>query len=141
MRTARNLNPIVSNHTHDNARRHGRLKCDFLNCYHGVSKFGRVLDLSASGMRLHRKSIMNVPHDRAIELVLHWYTLRVPIKARVVWSRKIGLLRHLLGFEFIDTTPGIRSALVDISRSARMSLILAKVDCKATHIPNGLNHA
>ncbi|MEX0776518.1 MAG: PilZ domain-containing protein [Phycisphaeraceae bacterium] len=86
----------------DNKRRHGRLRTRYLYVRYSNGRYGRVLDLSVSGMRVQRAGTLRFQDDDLLPLILECNDTLLPIKARVAWTRKVGFFKFLLGLEFVD---------------------------------------
>ncbi len=65
------------------------------------SNVGIVVDLSDGGMRVRSRR----RQYGAVDVELTTRTDVVRVKAKVVWTRKIGFRRHEMGFQFLDMTP------------------------------------
>ena len=92
-------------------RRRGRIEQEGL-----VSNFGPVLDVSAGGVRILARK---VPKGQVtVELIGlgGCFTLR----GRVVWSQRIGLLKHDIGIEFDDVTPEMARHLTRLATDNRL---------------------
>lgn len=105
---------------HANNRRHGRVACELLTC-----TVGEVLDLSASGMKVLIRGRMRTEPGAVHELSLKVLGCRLPVRARVTWSRRVGFLRHQVGFEFIDLNEQVERSLRTIASVAQKKRVLA----------------
>jgi hypothetical protein len=83
-------------------RRFGRLKGGNLQCNRG-----RVLDLSAGGMRLRSGR----RYSTRLTVDLWTATRRVTILAELVWTKRLGFRRYEIGLEFRDVTEEIAETL------------------------------
>ncbi len=115
-----------------NARRHGRVRCEYLLCCHGRTKFGHVVDLSASGMRVVRKGWVKVQDDDQLHVTLKWQNVLISVSARVVWVKKIGYRKHLIGFTFPDLSPSATAEINHIAHLATDSLTVAAAQIEAS---------
>ena len=95
----------------DNSRRHGRVRCELLSASHRKRPLGDVGDLSVSGMRVMHKGKLKHAKGSVISLTLDWLETSVALKAKIVWTHKVGFRKHLLGLEFEDVTPSQTAAL------------------------------
>ncbi len=82
-----------------------------------VCQHGPVVDLSSGGMRVLCRRVP-AGEKLDIELVAAGELLRM--KARVAWSRRIGLFKHEVGFQFLDVTPELARKLTAIATTGRM---------------------
>ncbi|MDY7109039.1 MAG: PilZ domain-containing protein [Planctomycetota bacterium] len=87
------------------------------------SNLGRVLDLSLDGMRI--VSVRVPPEDEPVDVVLRDPDGRVKLKARVVWSRRVGFRRHEIGLRFLEVTRELASELTRVSLNHRVPTTLA----------------
>lgn len=114
--SARPRNSYLLNMLHSrgqNARRHGRLQTKDINC-----SLGRVLDISASGMRiLHRcLSAINTGDEGACTVgSVHG---SFSVYYRIAWARRVALTKWEVGIEFVDPTPQAAEVLSHIARAA-----------------------
>ncbi|QOJ00773.1 MAG: PilZ domain-containing protein [Phycisphaeraceae bacterium] len=95
----------------DNARRHGRVRCDELVC-----NLGQVLDLSASGARI-KLSLSPLTVGGEVICEIEAPDRRVAIAAKVIWCRRVGFFRHEAGLTFLDVPAHARAGLLGIVRS------------------------
>jgi hypothetical protein len=92
-------------------RRTGRL------CQHTLScNLGRVLDISAGGMRIITRKVPRGFVD--VHLVGH--PLPGSLKAVRQWSRRLGWFRHEVGLRFETVTPDVAQRLSAIACSCRL---------------------
>jgi hypothetical protein len=94
----------------NNKRRHGRV-----NCQEVTSSMGAVLDLSASGMRIQTR---RKPPDQGEILDLTVTGTEGPclFRVKVMWAKKLGFMKHEIGFTFVDVTPENRQMLASLAR-------------------------
>ncbi|MHC4992405.1 MAG: PilZ domain-containing protein [Planctomycetota bacterium] len=90
-------------------RRHVRVRPTVSFC-----NLGAVLDLSQSGARMHSRRQM----DGEIEFVVNVGDVAFSTRARVVWTRRTGLLRHQIGLEFVGVEDHDVELLQQIVRAA-----------------------
>jgi len=106
------MNPRASTNNTGSAseaerRRHGRFRQDGLQ-----SSLGPVLDISASGIRLMSRRRVN----GVIEVVLKSESgLELKVSGRVVWCRREGFRRHLVGLELVELSSAKQRLLTRIS--------------------------
>jgi hypothetical protein len=96
----------------DGRRRSGRLEQEMLYC-----EYGKVLDLSAGGMRIVCR---RVPPAGQLVIALHGIDETFKVKARVAWKKRIGLLKHEVGFQFLDVSPQLSRKLTNLATTCRM---------------------
>ena len=94
-------------------RRHGRLATEG-----AVSTLGTVQDISASGMRVHRKGVppVEVGQMFRLEIRLDIETLAVMVIVRRIV--KLGWRRYEYGLEFSELTDADRARLTRFARTA-----------------------
>ncbi len=93
-------------------RRCGRIHVELLRC-----NLGSVMDLSASGMKVQRKSLFR-PRRRRTRVVLRTIDGVTTIPARIVRVRKIAPRTWDLGIEFARISDRLRARIVEIARLA-----------------------
>jgi hypothetical protein len=114
MRTIRNASPLVSMSSKTkNNRRHGRLRCRQLPC-----DLGEVVDMSASGMKMKSSRAPKVGLGDVVSVTLHYPLGDLPIRARVVWMKKLAYRSYEIGLEFEQVTPAIKASLSVVVQTA-----------------------
>jgi c-di-GMP-binding flagellar brake protein YcgR len=106
VRPPRNANPLPTEGRDDEHRRHGRLRTELLRC-----RFGEVVDISASGMRVLVKGKCPLQQDMELGTELVCEDLKLMVKVRVAWVRKDGFRKHQVGMTFVDLTPSLEAAI------------------------------
>ena len=79
-----------------NKRRHGRLRPGMMWC-----NLGKVLDFSASGLRLATKH--NLEGEQVVVIKANEQSML--LHGTIVWARKLGFRRYQVGIEFADVSP------------------------------------
>lgn len=95
----------------DNRRKFGRVILQEIGC-----SLGRVLDLSASGMRVESATKPAVTQHQTFGMVLQAPSGPVNFVATVAWIRKVGWRKHQLGLHFVDPTPELRRSICELAR-------------------------
>lgn len=95
-----------------NARRHGRLRVT-----NATSTMGKVIDISASGMRVRSRTRPPEPGTQ-VRITIAGPSCSTESEARVVWVKKLGWLHYEMGLEFLSPVPEVRACLLEIARSA-----------------------
>lgn len=123
MEPIRNSNPLVFTHEdgEQERRRHGRLLCEDLRC-----NLGKILDLSASGMRVFRKGGAVAKVGDKIHLVIEYLDASMKVGVVTVRADKVGFRKHMYGFQFIDLTDQQKTRLAALARIASDTLTLAR---------------
>ena len=92
-------------------RRHGRLKAGETL----ASNIGRVVDLSSGGMRvLSRRKLKGI-----LDVALWDIHRGVTLRARVVWTKRLGFRRHESGLKFLDVDPEVARTLGSLGADNR----------------------
>ena len=125
MRLFRNPKPLPVEPRPENHRRFGRIRTQFLECHVGSSRFGTVLDLSRSGMRLHRAGGAKFKVGDTVSWNLHWQEADIPVQGEVAWMRRLGFRKHLMGIEFVNLNVNSRTAVTQLGRLAADSFVIA----------------
>jgi hypothetical protein len=94
----------------ENRRRCGRLPQDTLSC-----NLGTVLDISATGMRVLG---VRVP-GHGVKVKIRGVRFPQTLRAKVTWSKRLGLFRHEVGLEFLDVSPETAKVLTAIAIDGR----------------------
>ena len=116
MRPVKNMQPLPVNYSTapgDNARRHGRVKCQHLTC-----SLGTIVNLSASGLsaRALGKSLYTL--GEPIVVTINGFEGSFELPARVVWVRKAGFMRHEVGITFLAVSDQAKRQLAILGRAA-----------------------
>lgn len=100
----------------DNRRRHGRLKTEGTE-----SSLGSVVDMSASGMRVHRKGALPVAEGEKfrVDVQIDKEVMAIDVIVRRV--RKLGRRKFEFGLEFINLSDEDRGRLARLARIAATS--------------------
>lgn len=96
----------------DERRQCGRIRVELLK-----SNLGRVVDLSAGGMKVHCKSWFR-PRMRRTRIVLRCIDGISTIPAKIVRVKRLGPCSWELGIEFARINDKLRARLVEIARLA-----------------------
>lgn len=105
------LPPIPEVYGGNNARRHGRVQCRLVAC-----STGEVMDLSASGARLRWDRPFRGHIGDRIRFEISGVDRPVQVTARIVWARKVGWRRYVMGVEFQNLSPDDRAQLTLVAR-------------------------
>jgi hypothetical protein len=80
-----------------------------------VCDLGVVLDLSAGGMRV----LSTRGHDGQMNIRIWTIKDSVTVRADVVWSKRVGFRRHLVGLKFVAMSESDAAALSTIAIAHR----------------------
>lgn len=94
-----------------NRRRCGRFRQQSLRC-----NLGRIVDVSATGLRLRRCWPMRKGATWSIAVKDH--ALGGPLVGRVTWCRRVGFFAHEVGMEFVDVQPQVAHELATVAGCA-----------------------
>lgn len=117
MRPQRNSSPLPIAPTSANNRKHGRLRCEHLPVRF-ADQPACVLDLSASGMRVTLDRSLDLQPGARVNAVFTSGIGELAVGARVIWSSKRAFRRFEVGAAFLDLSPGDRTILAAIARTA-----------------------
>ena len=106
------LQPTNQLPSHDNLRRHGRVRCNDVEC-----TLGSVSNISASGL-LVRTGLRSPKVGSIVALQVRTLDGGFDVQAQVSWSKMDGLLNRQVGLEFIDLPPEGRRVLQSVVRGA-----------------------
>ena len=101
-------------------RKYGRIRCEQL-----YTKFGEVLDLSASGMRALCKRWRSPRLGQELVIELRHPQGVAHLPAKIVWVKKQGLRRYEVGFTFEDHDEQTRKELMKVTRMALQSIAIS----------------
>jgi hypothetical protein len=93
-------------------RRAGRFPVDRVQ-----SDQGRILDLSRTGLRMHRRGRLS--SNRPVRLWLSDGEATVQVEADVRWEQKVGFMKWAYGLEFRDVSEETSRTLARIAANCR----------------------
>lgn len=99
--------------TGDDRRVCGRLLTEQLE-----TDAGRVGNLSASGMQLETRQSLKGRVGETIELTLGSDDEQTTVKGEIVWARRAGFRRHVVGIRFVELAETERLTLTRLAQSA-----------------------
>ncbi len=103
-------------------RRAGRLQVEDILCRDEIGDFGRVLDLSATGMRVLRNgAIKRIQEGSLMMLTVVHQQCQVLVNVRIRWVVPLGRKKALIGLEFVLLPDHAHEQLRRISRVAKVS--------------------
>ena len=74
---------------------------------------GRVLDITSAGMRVVCR---RTPRQKWIKFDLNTTVDPLPVRAKVVWAKRLGFRKHELGLHFIQPSPELGDLIRCCSR-------------------------
>lgn len=102
-----------------NRRKRGRVKCSHLSC-----TLGRVLDISASGLRVGGTGF-GPGKGSVVSIQIIGPEERVPVQAKVVWLKR-RLFRFEAGLEFTALSASARRSIAEIARMTSSNVLDAQ---------------
>lgn len=90
-------------------RRHGRVRTELLSCC-----LGEIADLSASGMRILRRSPRAPKQGARVKVKLSCLGMKIKIQGIVVWVRTEAPGLHVVGLQFANLTPELNEKLLEL---------------------------
>ncbi len=99
--------------TENNARRCGRVRCQWTHC-----NLGEVLDISATGIRIKCKRRPAAENGARISINIEGIDGAFDVSGRIVWRKKVGMFRWEVGIELDEPSLEARKGLSLIARSA-----------------------
>lgn len=97
----------------DDRRDCGRLRIEQLTC-----ELGHVVNLSGSGMRVLAKTSAIDQVGETLDLTLSGIAQSTDVKCKIVWSKRTGFRKHLVGFTFVDLAEDDRRHLTALAQDA-----------------------
>jgi hypothetical protein len=95
-------------------RRGGRIRTSALGC-----EFGRVLDLSSTGVRVHSKKRPAVEVGQSHTLTLTAVDETLAVRAKCVWLRVVNTDEFEMGWELLNVDVGKRKKLLELAATAQ----------------------
>lgn len=92
--------------TEHDRRRHGRVRPVAV-----YSDAGRVLDMSAGGMRVMSRRRLKGETEF---IICNESKIPINVRARVVWTKRVGFRKHVVGLEFVDLQPAVARQLASM---------------------------
>ncbi|MFG0251254.1 MAG: PilZ domain-containing protein [Phycisphaerales bacterium JB038] len=96
----------------DNRRQRGRVHMQQLRC-----TLGTVTDLSGSGMRLLSRRLHRDDLGRTVLVHFEQAQPMLALPAVVVWIRRAGLLRHVVGLRFLGLTEAQQCLVLQLAHA------------------------
>lgn len=90
-------------------RRHGRVRTELLSC-----GLGEIVDLSASGMRVLRRSARAPREGARVKIKMRCLDVKIRLRGTVVWVRTAGPGLHVVGLQFTRLTPELNEKLLQL---------------------------
>ncbi|MCC6284772.1 MAG: PilZ domain-containing protein [Phycisphaerales bacterium] len=106
-------------------RRHGRVRTELLTCC-----LGEVVDLSASGMRVLRRSPRMPRQGAKLKIKMRCLDIRITLQGTVVWVRTEGPGLHVVGLQFAALTPELNETLLQLVAVAGVRRALGPRDIR-----------
>ena len=97
-------------------RKTGRVEIEQVNC-----NLGRILDLSAGGLRMIGPKL---PGDGLIPLHLMLDEIRLDLVGRIAWSRPVSRKEAEMGIEFLEVTAEQRARLTQYATANRFRRVM-----------------
>lgn len=101
--------PGLTRGTKKPPRRHGRVRTELLSCC-----LGEIVDLSASGMRVLRRSARAPKQGSKIKIKLRCLDVKIKLHGVVVWVRTEAPGLHVVGLQFARLTPELNERLREL---------------------------
>lgn len=95
-------------------RRKGRVRCENVMC-----NLGAVIDISASGIRVHRSGMRMFRPGKLLKIRLMSSDAVLDLRGRVAWCRSVGFCQQVFGVHFEGLTREQESMLITIGRHNR----------------------
>lgn len=92
-------------------RRYGRVRVGNVRC-----TLGRVIDISAGGLRVLNRSMTPVKANAVIPVQVEGIENWVQASVRVAWVRPAGMFRQEMGLEIVEIEDEGRQALLELAR-------------------------
>ena len=106
-----------------NSRKTGRVRCQWTHC-----DLGEILDLSLSGMRVGCRKKPAAEVGAPLSVIIDGQDDKFDVSGKVVWKKKDGLFRWMIGVEFDELSPAARKGLALLARSSLTNNTIAMQD-------------
>ena len=104
-----------------NQRRAGRFRIEGRSC-----ELGKIEDISARGMRCRARS-GRAPDGRLLTVLLPTDHGPVEATVRLIWTRKFGMFKRVVGVEFVDANEDVRRAAMQLASASSANFRMKKV--------------
>lgn len=94
-------------------RRGGRIPCEMLSC-----ELGKVIDLSATGLRVRSRGGIKPPIGAFVALHVRWCGGSIELPSRVARVKRLGMFTYEYGLAFEELTTEQRALLSEVLRGA-----------------------
>lgn len=75
---------------------------------------------------MERRAFRSIEVGSELDLTLRCDESVVHIMMRVIWTKKTGFRRHLIGLEFLNLTPELSETIVELTHLGRFKFIIAE---------------
>lgn len=106
-----------------NARRCGRVRCQWTHC-----DLGEIIDISSSGMRVSCRRRPAADAGARFSVIIEGHDDKFDVSGRMVWKKKGGLFKWIIGFEFDELSPAAKKGLALLARSSLTNESMAQQD-------------
>ena len=108
----------------DEGRKLGRIRLHLVS-----SNLGDVTNVSATGAQLHCRGFAAPVTTRdSVTLVIEGLDGAIRLASRVIWVKRKGLFKHLVGVEFCEPDAHAKRGLIDLVRRAPMNEVFARCE-------------
>lgn len=91
-----------------------------------LTPLGKVVDLSATGVRIEGRGRIRLRPDAKVFLVFRGLDTELKVHSQVVWARQTSMFRYAVGLRFIDEDPEVKRDLLQIAQSAVRKVFLTR---------------
>ncbi len=123
-----NIMHLLQGNKHDERRQHGRIRCTAL-----FTRFGKILDMSASGMRVHCKGWRTPELNDVMEVEIKHPHGVIMVTSKIVWRERLGLRQYMTAFRFMDLTPEKQRQIVEVAQESLQAAALEETAQSSTH--------
>lgn len=104
-----------------NQRRAGRFRIEGRSC-----ELGTIEDISSRGMRCRARS-GKAPNGQLLTVLLPTDHGPVEATVRLIWTRKFGMFKRVVGVEFVDADEDVRRAAMQLASASAANFRMKKV--------------
>jgi len=99
--------------TGSNARKCGRVRCQWTHC-----NFGEIMDISSTGMRVQCRKKPAAELGAKLSVIIEGHDDKFDVSGKMVWKKKAGFFSWIIGVEFDELSPAARKGLALLARSS-----------------------
>ena len=121
MRPRQDMTHLLHESSHDERRRHGRIRCATLR-----TSFGSIEDMSASGMRIICKGWRKPKLGTIMDVDIKYPNGQLNVKCEIVWIKHLGLRKYEAAFRFHELDSDHQRQLLQAAQESLRQMSIAQ---------------